>query len=83
MHFRSRVPTEWETTNFPVILITADSWDPKTFDMSAGKQIQENAEMQTIRSLKSSMSNRDISDMLRDQSNSRQVRFGQVYQELT
>ena len=25
VHFDSRVPTEWETTNLPVILITADS----------------------------------------------------------
>ena len=24
VHFESRMPTEWETTNLPVILITAD-----------------------------------------------------------
>ena len=40
VHFESRVPTEWETTHLPVILITADSWDPTTFDMSAGNQSQ-------------------------------------------
>ena len=36
VHFESNVPMEWETTHFPVILITADSWDPRTVDMSAG-----------------------------------------------
>ena len=67
----------------PAILITADSWDPTTVDMSAGKRSREDAEMRTIRSLTSSMSKRAISAMLSDQSNSRQVRFGQVEQELT
>ena len=36
-----------------------------------------------IRSLTSNMSKRAISDILRDQINSRQVPFGQVEQELT
>ena len=83
MHFESRVPTEWETTHLPVIIITAYSWDPTTVNMSAGKRSQGYAEMRTIHSLTSSMSKRSISAMLRDQSNSRQVRFGQVEQELT
>ena len=43
VHFESRVPTEWETTHLPVILITADSWDPTTVDMSDGKLSQEDA----------------------------------------
>ena len=37
VHFESRVPTEWKTTHFPVILLTSDSWYPTTVDMSAGK----------------------------------------------
>ena len=41
VHFESRVPTEWKTTHLRVILITADSWDPTTFDMSAGKRSRE------------------------------------------
>ena len=75
VHFESRVPTEWETTHLPVILITADSWYPITVDMSAGKQIREYAEMRTICSLKSSMSKRATRAMLRDQRNFRQVCF--------
>ena len=34
VHFESCVPTEWETTHFPFILLTADSWYPTTVDMS-------------------------------------------------
>ena len=51
--------------------------------MIAGKRRQEDADMRMIRSLTSRISKRAISTMLRDQSNSRQVRFGQVDQELT
>ena len=83
VHFESHVPTEWETTHLPVILIAADSWDPTTVDMSAGKRSQEDAEIQTICSLTSSMIKRAISAIIRDHSNYRQVLFGQVEQELT
>ena len=83
VHLESHVPMEWETTHLPVILITEDSWDPTTVDMSASKRSQEDAEMQTIRSLTSSMIKRAISDMLRDHSISRQVHFGKTVHELT
>ena len=75
VHFKSRVPTEWEITHLPVILITADLWDPATVDMSAGKQSREDAEMRMIRPLVSSASKRSISATQRDQSNFRQIRF--------
>ena len=75
VHFKSHVRIECKTTHLPVILIRADSWDPTTVDMSVGKRSREDAEMRMIRSLKSSMSKQAISVMLRDQSNSRQVRF--------
>ena len=80
VNFESRVPTEWETTHLPVILITVYSWDTTPVDMSAGKRSQEDADKKTICSLTSSMSKRSISSMLRDQRNSRKVRFGQVEQ---
>ena len=83
VHFESRVPTECEITHLTVILITEDSWDPTTVHMSAVKRSQEDAEMQMIHSLTSYVSKQVICDMLRDQSNSRQVSFGQVEQELT
>ena len=80
VHVESHVPMEWETPHLPVILITEDSWDPTTVDMSAGKRSREDVEIQKIHSLTSSMRKRAISAMLRDQSNFRQVRFGQVEQ---
>ena len=83
MNFESRVPTEWEITHLPGILLTADSWDPTTVDMTTSKLSRENSEMRMIRSLTSSMIKQSISAMLRDQSNPRQVRFGQVEQERT
>ena len=83
VHFESPVTKEWQTTHLPVTLITADSWDPTTVDMIAGKRRQEDADMRMIRSLISRISKRGISAMLRDQSNSRQVCFGKVEQELT
>ena len=65
VHFKFCVLTEWETTHFPVILITADSWYPITVDMSAGKRSREDVDMRMISSLTSSMSKRSISVMLR------------------
>ena len=38
VHFESHVPTEWETTHLPVIIITEDSCDPTTVHISAGQQ---------------------------------------------
>ena len=37
VYIESHVRTECEATHLPVILITADSWDLITVDMSAGK----------------------------------------------
>ena len=28
VHFKSRVPTEWEKTHLPIILITGEDWNP-------------------------------------------------------
>ena len=36
VYFKPRVPTDWETTNLPVILLTADTWYPKTVNLSSG-----------------------------------------------
>ena len=37
VYFNSCVPTEWETTHLPVILLTADTWDPKTVNIRSGR----------------------------------------------
>jgi hypothetical protein len=28
VHFESRVPTEWEKTHLPIILLTSEDWNP-------------------------------------------------------
>ena len=52
VHFESRVPTEWERLNLPIIVLTDDSpWNPSRVVMERGKPTREMAEMRTIRSL--------------------------------
>ena len=41
VYFNSRVPTDWETTHLPVILLTADTWDPKTVNLNPGRSSHE------------------------------------------
>ena len=82
VYFNSCVPTDWETTHLPVILLTADILDPKTVNLSSGRMSHEEAEMRIIRSLTSGMNNRTISAVRQEKSVSRQVIFGQVEQQL-
>ena len=37
VYFDSHVPTYWETTHLPVILLTEDTWDPKTVNLRSGR----------------------------------------------
>ena len=55
LYFNYRVPTDWETTHLPVIPLTADTWDPKTVNLSSGHSSQEEAEMRFFCSLTSGM----------------------------
>ena len=48
VYFDSRVPTDWETTHLPAILLTADTWDPKTINLSSGHSSHEEAEMRIV-----------------------------------
>ena len=82
IYFHSRVPTYWETTQFPVILLIADTWDPKTVNLRSGCSSSEEAEILIVCSLTSGMNRRTISAVRQEQSVSRQVRFGQVEQQL-
>ena len=82
VYFNSRVPKDRETTHLPVILLIADTWDPKTVNLSSGHSSHEEAEMRIFCSLTSGMNRRTISAVRQEQSVSRQVRFGQVEQQL-
>ena len=82
VYFNSRVPTDWETTHLPVILLIADTWDTKTVNLSSGCLSHEEAEMRIVCSLTSGMNRRTISAVRQEQSVSIQVRFGQVEHQL-
>ena len=45
VYFDSRVPIDWETTHLPVIILTADTWDPKTVNLSSGRLSHKEVEM--------------------------------------
>jgi hypothetical protein len=66
VHFQSRTPTEWEKTNLPVILITSDVWNPTEEVLRPERQSHESIKMQTIRSLTSGITRKQINSTKRD-----------------
>ena len=64
VYFESRSPTDRELDDgeLPVMLMTASHWDP-TADMITGKKSHEAVEMNTIRSLTSGMTRRQVSQL--------------------
>ena len=71
--FESRVPTDWEERNLPVILLTGDRWDPINVDLSTGSRTREQAEMKTIKSLTSGMKQREIAEVRKVKAESKAV----------
>jgi hypothetical protein len=62
VHFESRVPTDWERRNLPVILLTDSIWDPKSDVLhNPGKMTREEKEMRSIKSM--SIGTRNISSV--------------------
>jgi hypothetical protein len=56
VHFESRVPTEWEKTHLPIILITNEEWNPSQEVLHPGNSSRESMEMRTaVHSLTSGM----------------------------
>jgi hypothetical protein len=41
VHFKLRLPTEWEKTHLPVILITSEEWNPTEEVLHPEKQSRE------------------------------------------
>ena len=80
VHFESCVPTDWELKHLPIILLTAETWDPTGIQM--GIRNQEEAEMRMIRTLTSGMKKSEIAEMHRQHAESRTVMWGQVEEEL-
>jgi hypothetical protein len=51
VHFESRVPTEWEKTHLPVILLTGKDWNPTEEVLQPNVMSREETEMRNIKSL--------------------------------
>ena len=60
VHFESRVPSEWEKTHLPIILLTSDEWNPNQEVLRPGSPSRESIEMRTVHSLMSGMTGRQI-----------------------
>jgi hypothetical protein len=82
VHFKSRTPTEWEKTHLPVILITSDVWNPTKEVLCPERQSRESIEMQTIRSLTSGVTKRQINSTKRDGAQTQIKQYGETEIEL-
>ena len=74
VYFESRVPTEWEKTHLPIILLTNEDWNPSQEMSGIGNQSREFKEMRTIQSLTSGLTQRQINAIRQDEA--RGVRSG-------
>jgi hypothetical protein len=50
VHFESRVPTDWEKTHLPIILLTGEDWNPTQEILRPGKHSRKAMEMRAIHS---------------------------------
>jgi hypothetical protein len=51
VHFDTQVPTVWESTHLPVVLLTGEEWNPSEEVLRPSRLIKEDAEMRNIKSL--------------------------------
>ena len=82
VHFETRTPTLWEQRNLPIILLTAETWDPSNVMLRPQRKTREANEMQTILSLTSGKTRKEIASLRTAMENSRAVRNGQIESEL-
>ena len=81
VYFETRRPTDWETRNLPIIMLTGEEWDPVNVGLGNGRS-REQAEMRTIRSLESGVPKRKLAAMKQREMDSRVEQWGQVECEL-
>jgi Reverse transcriptase (RNA-dependent DNA polymerase) len=82
VHFESRVPTEWEKTHLPVILLTGEQWNPME-EVLRPWESRENKEMRTIKSLTSGMTRRQINAARKEENTKVQFeQYGEVEMQL-
>jgi hypothetical protein len=79
VYFESRVPTDWETCNLTIIVLTGEDWDPVNVGFVNGHS-REQAEMRMIQSLEIGVPKWKMKQCETD---SRVEQWGQVEQELS
>jgi hypothetical protein len=82
VHFETRVPTDWEMRNLPILMLTGEEWDPVNVGLRSGCS-REQVEMQKIRSLESSISKRKMAAIRRREADSCVEKWGEVENELS
>jgi hypothetical protein len=82
VHFELHVPTEWEKTHLPVILMTCDTWNPSEEVFQLGTKNRESMEMQTIHSLTSGMTKQQIWSVIREEVMMQNEKNGEVKVQL-
>jgi hypothetical protein len=55
VHLESSVPTEWEKTHLPILLLTSEDWNQSQVVLRDGDRSREFKEMRMIHSLTSGM----------------------------
>ena len=78
IHFESRVPTKWEKTHLPTILITGEQWNPSEETLRPKRQSRESIEMRTIKSLTSGMTRRQIRSVTENEARTQIERYGET-----
>jgi hypothetical protein len=82
VYFESCVPTDWETRNLPIIMLTGEDWDPVNVGFGNGHR-REQAEMQMIQSLEIWVTKRKMAVMKQREMDSIVEQWGQVEWELS
>jgi hypothetical protein len=78
IYFELHVPTEWEKTHLPIILITGDTWNPSNEVLYPGKQSCKDIEMRNIRSLTSGMTRQQIHSIMSDETKVQVEQYGET-----
>ena len=76
VHFGSRVPTPFEMSHLPVIVLTGPDWDPANIDMQSTRT-REDVEMATVRSLTSGLTRRQVASNKAHRLSSRALACGE------
>jgi hypothetical protein len=82
VYFESRVPTDWEMHNLPIIMLTGEDWDPVNIGFGNGCS-REQAEMQMIQSLEIGVTKQKMAAMKQREMDSGVEQWGQVEWELS